>query len=1049
MKCKFLVACLLVGLLFPRAEAATDFYVNDGVVVAPPDIPPQVDATNFVNNNYFSINFTNLFFPQLYETDNTLNFTNNGIMIANTGFRFNWFGKTNISGMKGRRMAANFENTGTISSGSGGNTNAFFGLFLLQPGLPKLQVSATNINLRSSTNIVGVDGLLSLTGKKVDLNRATLTMEGFEENPDSLFTVIDTVGMSAAYWGIGTNVMNPVGNFEFPPPTTPFHLVNTPGGGLAFRSLQLPGAAFYYRESIFGTNRILQAVFLGNTNAAIENSVFFPNTSTILVEWLGRQTNTGSGVVTTNRMYLTDRYGNLATNQLFGIVSYYSANATAIPANYDFTRFNPFIFGAGPVATLDSPSGRFDNLVVTNDFAAFGASFSPTTVALNDLPPSGRYLTNLPGRLEITAEETLDLRFSRILGLNYMGLKSTNHVVGTGGASISVPFSDISLGTTNGHFAVTNLVAPTVQRFAGEVDLWSGRWTNDAGGFRTLYTVLFVDSRLSPNAPSVIQDLTLRSTNLVISDIMNVTRNLMLNAERVTITTNQQPAQTFRGEINLSSAITWSTSTPRLQYLTNNGGISALNAVFLGGSRSSPFYSSNFNEPYIAFVNRGTVTTEGSLIWADYFENSGSFDTRLGFGSIALQSQDTRLTNGSFVAINGNISIGAANLIVTNHLLQAGRKLSLSVSNSISDTGASNANHWVVGRGFDLPVKAVTGDLLGTTIVETAPPGVENVHAWAGDDRGAVPGGFQNNTALGRLTLDGSSSVSLFTFTGTGTSNALYVDYLELRNFATNINAGGNLSALNVEPNMVVYYAQAVAGGVSVAERLDFSNDGRLRWVPGYAGIYSATNVVYADGSTNLLNTALVESQNLDSDGDGVVNAADSTPVFLVTTTSLPDATNSVAYSVPLVAFGGPAAAPYSWTLVSGAGLPAGLSLSPAGVVSGTPTETGVFAFTVRASVVTPGGVLTADREVVLTVQASTLALALALESGFSPSARVSWVTSPNSTNYVYFRSSLAAGNWQLLTNFVSSTGGAVSVWDPVGTNKTRSYRVQVDSPKP
>jgi hypothetical protein len=275
------------------------------------------------------------------------------------------------------------------------------------------------------------------------------------------------------------------------------------------------------------------------------------------------------------------------------------------------------------------------------------------------------------------------------------------------------------------------------------------------------------------------------------------------------------------------------------------------------------------------------------------------------------------------------------------------------------------------------------------------------------------------------------------------------VDYLELRNFATNINANGNLSGLNVEPNLVVYYAQALAGGVSVAERLDNSNDGRMRWVPGYAGIYSGTNVVYADGSTNFLNTALVLSQNLDSDGDGVPNAIDSTPVFLVTTARLPDATNNTPYSVPLIAFGGPAAAPYSWALAPGSALPPGLSLSPAGVVSGTPTETGEFTFTVRASVTTLGGVLTADREVSLTVQVSTLALALAVETGFAPSARVSWVTSPNSTNYVYFRSSLTAGNWQLLTNFVSSTGGPVSIWDPLGTNKTRSYRVQVESPQP
>ena len=48
----------------------------------PPEIPAQVE-TNFVNNNYFSINFTNDSFCQ-YGTSNTQNFTNTGIMVVNS-----------------------------------------------------------------------------------------------------------------------------------------------------------------------------------------------------------------------------------------------------------------------------------------------------------------------------------------------------------------------------------------------------------------------------------------------------------------------------------------------------------------------------------------------------------------------------------------------------------------------------------------------------------------------------------------------------------------------------------------------------------------------------------------------------------------------------------------------------------------------------------------------------------------------------------------------------------------------------------------------------
>ena len=66
-----------------------------------------------------------------------------------------------------------------------------------------------------------------------------------------------------------------------------------------------------------------------------------------------------------------------------------------------------------------------------------------------------------------------------------------------------------------------------------------------------------------------------------------------------------------------------------------------------------------------------------------------------------------------------------------------------------------------------------------------------------------------------------------------------------------------------------------------------------------------------------------------------------------ITTTSLPNGTNGVAYSQTLAAAGGQT--PYSWTNISGA-LPLGLHLSTNGVISGTPTNNGTFNFTVKVT---------------------------------------------------------------------------------------------------
>ena len=58
---------------------------------------------------------------------------------------------------------------------------------------------------------------------------------------------------------------------------------------------------------------------------------------------------------------------------------------------------------------------------------------------------------------------------------------------------------------------------------------------------------------------------------------------------------------------------------------------------------------------------------------------------------------------------------------------------------------------------------------------------------------------------------------------------------------------------------------------------------------------------------------------------------------------SLPTGTNGVAYSNALTVVAG-GQAPYNWMLASGsAGLPPGLNLSPNGLISGTPTQSGTF----------------------------------------------------------------------------------------------------------
>lgn len=71
------------------------------------------------------------------------------------------------------------------------------------------------------------------------------------------------------------------------------------------------------------------------------------------------------------------------------------------------------------------------------------------------------------------------------------------------------------------------------------------------------------------------------------------------------------------------------------------------------------------------------------------------------------------------------------------------------------------------------------------------------------------------------------------------------------------------------------------------------------------------------------------------------------TPAQLViTTTGCPSGQVNVAYTCTLAAIGG--VAPYTWT--SSGTMPAGLTLSSTGVISGTPTTPGTFSFSITVT---------------------------------------------------------------------------------------------------
>ncbi len=95
-------------------------------------------------------------------------------------------------------------------------------------------------------------------------------------------------------------------------------------------------------------------------------------------------------------------------------------------------------------------------------------------------------------------------------------------------------------------------------------------------------------------------------------------------------------------------------------------------------------------------------------------------------------------------------------------------------------------------------------------------------------------------------------------------------------------------------------------------------------------------------GQGNVLTTGYTDYASL---GPYTVDIV--TKAITITPATLGDATRGTAYTTAMTASG--ATAPYTWTVTAGS-LPAGLSLSPTGVITGTPTGTGTSNFTLTVT---------------------------------------------------------------------------------------------------
>jgi hypothetical protein len=173
--------------------------------------------------------------------------------------------------------------------------------------------------------------------------------------------------------------------------------------------------------------------------------------------------------------------------------------------------------------------------------------------------------------------------------------------------------------------------------------------------------------------------------------------------------------------------------------------------------------------------------------------------------------------------------------------------------------------------------------------------------------------------------------------------------------------AGTGQSSYNYDPIIANYEVRYGTSPWFNVLRLAITSDGHLcwrmilpHWYSGY-GIYyrvvAIKDVFFPYASPYGVFQYFSQSRNFGAENLGpytIKRADDDGSTVTITTSSpLPSTINGTPYSQSLAASGG--TSPYTWSKDSGT-LPAGITLSTAGVLSGTPTETATFTATFRAT---------------------------------------------------------------------------------------------------
>jgi len=687
------------------------------------------------------------------------------------------------------------------------------------------------------------------------------------------------------------------------------------------------GTNFYYNivfvnTNFADTNIALQVLFTRDYSGYFSDVIGNgnppdPNGEEAVVQFTVPCTDVITGQSTSNSLYLIDGgaifsntvalFTNAAWLSGYSRPSWFTVS-TATPFEWSFAQPGDDPFDVPNVFQLLYPG-------ITNSYEAKSVPYTSASYAvqagvdpenLNGAFPFTEELfstspdipdpTAEPARIDIEGDQ-VDLTGARIRADGLVTLLATN-LVGGATAGVDWGMSDATIGASSGTLLISNTFPQSFTRVRGDVFAWSANWasigTNNLQTNVFNFHMLVVDQALRGSFHPTVRNLTFTGTrNIDLEDPVTVLNQALFQTTDLTINSLVHMTQ------NVSSF--GAANVPELESLSiNTNGDFIVDNVLDLGLNPAINQVSPANRQYTikSIANFGQIEATTLLLQSAFFENDGGITTS-NSGGITIEADilnmgllSTNQTN--FMKVNGDILLSAKYIGVSNSTIIAGYtngslsslpgSLTLQttsdgqITDFVPDTPTTNnvlSNFWQVSDGFTMTNKPATGDLYGTEIKTIATNSIVALHTWAGAGGFTNPvDGFVDNVVIGKLTLSWQSPTALLHFTGAGSQNGLYVDFL---NFDSNSLYQNTVASpydyhdgLAIDTNLTIYFADSNVDPIKLMD----AYPNRLVWVTNFVGPDNTTMV------TNELNHSQICAVNSALVGSGSAAAEPSVEFF-------------------------------------------------------------------------------------------------------------------------------------------------------------------------